>query len=100
MSNSHSPNNPLHGLSSDVNRRLNDLKAANGSSPDQEGNNLPSGLSNQASIVEGVKNAFKGVKDGWNNIDTPIPTGDGDKTRPPTDAEKNARRVRALSDAV
>jgi uncharacterized Zn-binding protein involved in type VI secretion len=98
----------LDSLSSAVDKKLNEVKggppssaqgapsrpAPSAPSPSSEASNRTSRFGNQHFVD--VMGAFQQAGDAWSNIDAPV----GESKRPPTDAEKSARTLRAAQQSA
>jgi uncharacterized Zn-binding protein involved in type VI secretion len=83
-----------------VDQKLNNVTGDRASNSERVGNTLSSmfgtGEGNQQGVLGSVMDSFGNAGEAWSNIDAPT----GDPPRPPTDTEKNVRRLSALRDSV
>jgi uncharacterized Zn-binding protein involved in type VI secretion len=90
----------LNDLALAVNQKLNNVTGDRTSSSERVANTLPSmfgtGEGEDHGVLGEVIDSFKDANESWDQVDDPI----GDPPRPPTEAEKNARRVKAANDSV
>jgi uncharacterized Zn-binding protein involved in type VI secretion len=91
----------LDNLSLAVNQKLNGITGDRTSSSERVGNTWSSmfgtGEGDQHGALGNLIDSYRNANKAWNGIDAPIPTGNGDEARPPTEAEKKARTVSAIN---
>ena len=91
----------LDSLSLAVNQKLNGITGDRTSSSERVGNTWSSmfgtGEGDQHGALGNLIDSYRNANKAWDGIDAPIPTGNGNETRPPTEAEKRARTVSAIN---